>query len=259
MLAVFDGMVADHSTTFVNETTISTMLERNHRVVFYATDYAEFTDSSNYALDGKLVDNQLGSSVDDEESAIASERAAFQGSAATKAADKKERKFFLRSMATSSPGWQVEAMADITFNPFHGSDVAANCAKQFNIPNMTEWCPPTLEDIGQLANYYKQISLEEAYTNGWGFPNAIYIDGLDWDGTIRTGTQLLNGRERDSDHTTDAYAYADTLIAWNVRVACGDSTDGTCGELKTKLETRRAKHPVSRWDDAHYGRQASWP
>ena len=173
--------------------------------MFYATDYAEFTGSSNFALDGKLVDNQLGSSVDEEESAIASERAAFQGSAATKAADKKERKLFLRSMATSSPGWQVEAIADITFNPFHSDDVASDCAKQFGIPNMTDWCPPTLQDIGQLANYYKQITLEEAYVNGWGFPNAIYIDGLDWDGTIRTGTQLLNGRKRDTDHNTDAY------------------------------------------------------
>ena len=32
MLTVFDGMVTDHSTTFVNETSISTMIERNHRV-----------------------------------------------------------------------------------------------------------------------------------------------------------------------------------------------------------------------------------
>ena len=49
------------------------------------------------------------------------------------------------------------------------------------------------------------------------------------------------------------------MVAWNVQVACGDATDGTCGDLKDTLETRRAKHPIARWDDHAYGRQASWP
>ena len=120
MLAVFDGLVVDHSTTMINSTSVTDMLERNHRVVIYATDYDEFTGGgSPYALDGRLIDNQLGSSVDDEAAAIESERAAFQGSATTIAADKLERKLFLRSMATSSPGWQVGQVVVFFFSHPH--------------------------------------------------------------------------------------------------------------------------------------------
>jgi len=83
------------------------MIALNSRVVIYASDYAEFTGSSPFALDGCDVDNNLGPSVTDEPSAIEWERALFESAAAKKAADKALQKFFLMSMATGVPGAQV--------------------------------------------------------------------------------------------------------------------------------------------------------
>ncbi len=37
--------------------------------------------------------------------------------------------------------------------------VTARCVASFHIPNAT-YCPPDLKAIGQLANFYKQITLE---------------------------------------------------------------------------------------------------
>jgi hypothetical protein len=199
---VFSGLVIDTAVSQPNSTSVSDLIARNHRLVPYVSDYAEFTGGSQYAMDGALVDNNLGSSVDGEEDAYNSEMAMFGSMKDLRAADKARNALYLRSMATSSPDFQVEAVAMMKFDPLANSDEqTAKCAQGFNIPSLTSWCPPTLNDIGQMAAYYKQLSLEEAYqkidTDGWVFPNAFYIDALDYDGTIRSGSTLLNGLVRE--------------------------------------------------------------
>jgi hypothetical protein len=112
-----------------------------------------------------------------------------------------------------------------------------------------------------LENYYKQITLEEAISNeGWGFPMAIYLNSLAWDGTIRTGAQNLWGASRGSSaEQTTAYAYVDTLLLYNVKKACNLRKVSECGSLLETLTTRREKYPLKRWNDTEYGRLADWP
>ena len=62
--------------------------------------------------------------------------------------------FDLLSMATS--GNQIEEAAEYAFVPFAQKDAISRCVKLFHIPNMSEWCPLTLMDIGSLSNYYTQ-------------------------------------------------------------------------------------------------------
>lgn len=74
---------------------------------------------------------------------------------------------------------------------------------------MTAWCPLHLQDISQLDNYYRQLVLEKSFTLGYDFPNAIYLDAVDVNGTIRTGTALFGyGITESSNHTITGYAYA---------------------------------------------------
>jgi hypothetical protein len=262
-LQVMDGVVIDTSVTKINETTIKEMLERNHRLVPFVGDYVEFTDSSVHAVDGLLMDNNLGSSVDNEESAYASELSMFNDMENLRNIDKSQGKLFLRSMATSSPSAQVEALAYMKFDPFADSDEQTKaCVESMNNPSLA-YCPETLMDIAQMAVYYKQITLDQAYNDGKMFPNAIYIDALDYDGTLRTGTTLPWGVEKGDDvteHKMTRYAYADTLVGYNVKLACkGREADADCVRLTKLIDERRAKYPLVRWDDAKYGRSSSWP
>jgi len=258
---IFSGIITDFSVTSINETSISTMLSRNHRAVFYVSDYEEFTGSSKYALDGCLIDNKLSPGIDDEVNSKDWELEQFKNANATKAADKAEQKLFLISLSTGIPDTQIEKAAKIKFLPSSEEDVA-ECAAAFNIPGMN-WCPQTLLDCAQLENYYKQITLEEVISQvDYGFPNAIYINAIDWEGTIRTGTEVLWGGQRDGsdpNHQTSAYAYVDTMLLYNLRVACGGDENGQCGVLKSTLEARRSKYPAQYWDDVTFGRLVDWP
>ena len=144
----------------------------------------------------------------------------------------------------------------------------SKCVKELHIPDMKGWCPPTLMDLSLLANYYSQRTIEAAYEDDDSdFPHAIYIDGIDTDGTIRTGTSPINPLSssrrlatQSADHATTAYAYAATLVGANLKRLCKDpSTGATCAPLKDLVEAERAKYPTQRWQDEKYGRLSAWP
>lgn len=270
--SLFTGVLTDFSVTKINETTVSDMILRNHRMVIYASDYEEFTSSSQFALDARLIDNQLGPSVDDEIAAQKWERERFANAAAIISADKAKQGFSLVSLSTGVPAASTVMAATIRFLPSYNESQVQRCAAAFNIPGM-DWCPQTLLDIAQLENFYKQITLEEAFvTPGWRFPNAIYINAVDWEGTIRTGTQVMWGAKRSLDsiptHETAAYAYADTIILSNIQLGCGVKAGGAqpvqarvtaCADLQKRYQDRREKNPLFLWNDAQFGRLADWP
>ena len=68
-------------------------------------------------------------------------------------------------------------------------------------------------------------------------------------------------RDADADHGNTGYAYADTLIAYNIRKGCegGDTGDATCDGLLAAAEARRAKNPKAVWSDVLTGRLDNWP
>ena len=230
--------------------------------------------------DGCLIDNMLGPSVDDEIAAAEWEQNVFKGAAMTKFHDKRQQKLMLMSLATGVPSKVMVGQGDIRFL-HHGDQESGGkigvkeCAGAFNIPGLS-WCPPTLLDISSLENFYKQVTLEQAYayrSMGWAFPNAIYINGVDTGGTVRTGTQVMwadgsPSAQTDSMHATTKYAYVDTIVAFNLYLACDpeawhlhdDSPAAQqCRFMQELATSRRAKFPVSLWDDAVHGRHANWP
>ena len=285
---LFDGMLLSGNNkslppVSVSETPVSQLIARNARAIFYVTDYVEMTNSSPEALDGCLIDNRLGPSVVNEPAAVSWEENLFKNATLTKFYNKREKKFLLMSMATGVPGAVVAAQGDIRL-VHHGDEDAGSigekvaikeCTKAFKIPDFKGWCPPTLLDISMLENYYKQLTLDEAYNNrmrGWAFPNAIYLNGVDMGGTIRTGMQVMwaddsVSSENANNHATTKFAYVDTIVAFNLYLACdpavtrddGSATSEKCKSMSSVMHNRRAKYPVQRWDDVAHGRHSSWP
>lgn len=261
---VFDGMLFDASAgTRLNETSVQTLLRRGQRVVWYAADWKEFTGADPRAMDNIRIDNQLPSSGD-QTGALG----LFRGGAATRASNKASNSFFLASLANSGPSCQVEAAALVKFLPIDKKGDIARCAACYGVPGVHAWCPLTLMDVGLFGNYYNQRMLDAAFTEAAtnpavDFPNAIYIDVVDQGGLIRTGTSRVNPLGAGDDHTTTGYAYAATLIGQNVRRLCRSSSPRpakeACDEATVAVETARAKHPLTVWNDTEAGRLSGWP
>lgn len=254
----------------LNETSVQTMISNNQRAVFYVADYNEMTGgSSDKALDACLIDNQLGPSVDEEEKAAVWEQNLFISATLNKWKLKSQQGFLLMSMATGVPAQQVLSSAALRFGPGKEADeVQEKCAEAFHIPQFDDWCPPTLLDISNLESYYKQLTLAQCLgkmEKGWSFPNAIYLNGLDYGGRIRTGTQVLWGAERSNstEHSTTGFAYVDTLIAANVYQACNPVSHHNigqeCSQLTQTLKERIAQNPVTTWSEPQLGRLQHWP
>uniref|UniRef100_A0A6B2L5C7 Phosphatidylinositol-specific phospholipase C X domain-containing protein n=1 Tax=Arcella intermedia TaxID=1963864 RepID=A0A6B2L5C7_9EUKA len=249
---IMSGVLVNAQRFPINETTIGTLVANNNRVVVYASDYILFTGSSPYATDACLIDNTLCSGVSDEVSGNKCEMQNFENAESILKKDKAANKFFLMSMASSGTQNQLLYSFLVTYIDIDRQDNILKCAQTFNIPGMDSWCPPHLQDISQLTNYYNQISLEASFTNQWGLPNAIYIDAVDSDGAIRTGTQLFKGNE------LSRYAYVATLLHRNLRLAC-TKPDPLCDQLLTAVLKSRASFPYVRWNDTEHGRIGNWP
>lgn len=279
ILGVFEGVSVDFSQTRLNETSLSEMVSRGHRAVFYVADYLEMTgystelttDKSYYALDSCLIDNQLGNP--DGTESVQWQRDLYSEADARKEADKAKQKFYLVSyaggMEYTYATWLKFSVLDKA--PKSDEEVISACAAKFNLPGM-DWCPETLLDGSQLTNYYAQVAMDElidqmaAQKNTWGLPHAIYINAIgSLDGTIRTGTEVLWGKNRSpsQEHATQGFAYSDSFVLYNILRVCNAAMDGTerpadCDTLIDLVQTRRAKNPLTLWDDVTYGRLSTW-
>jgi hypothetical protein len=312
--ALLGPLLIDTTVHGLNTTRVEDLVLANARVAVYASDYEEFTGGAQaplgrFALDGCLVDNNLGPAMNDEAGAQQWELSQFKSADVTKATDKATSSFYLMSMAIGVPTSQVLTAARERWGPREAvsstslARAVARCTADLSAPPGMDWCPPSLLDASQLDNYYHQQSLETAWQrcsfndarpdedvpNNWGLPNAIYLNGLDRLGLIRTGTRVLWG-ERRTDGATAAgvenqesgYAYAATFIAYNIRRACSLSASASspidvrssasatvsastmgdvsaCAKLAEPYEALRAQAPLSLWRDDKYGRlDYSW-
>jgi len=54
---------------------------------------------------------------------------------------------------------------------------------------MTAYCSMTLQGNRLLSNYYNHNSIEVAIDKKYVLPNAMYLDAVDSNGTIRVGPE----------------------------------------------------------------------
>ena len=265
---IFDGLLIHTDEANVFSDSVASLIQRNYRVVPFVADYHDFTMSSPFALDAARIQNIWNEgSVFDEEQRTLQLKTYFQNAKANNDIVHKRHGFTLLGMNTASPEWQVVASAEKRFLGWKG-DRTRRCSANFQTPEPTHWCPETLLDIAQLSSYYVQTLLEYAHSeressNQIAFPNAIYLDALDWDGTIRTGSQLLNGHDRGGapENKITSYAYVDTILSYNAYVACSRQSqhDEVCSSFTQEILRRKQLHPHRVWDDHRLARYSSWP
>ena len=175
-------------------------------------------------------------------------------------------------MAAGVPAEQVVSAAVQRFGRSENNNnlkekLVQKCVESLSsIPGMG-WCPLTLLDVSQLDNYYRQISLEKVMQNSdYDFPNAIYLNGLDAKGSIRTGKSTFYGVDYDDNSTADGikysregYSYIPSIILYNVKEACKSMSSKSCEEISFPYEELRQKSPLNLWNDPNYGRLTNWP
>jgi hypothetical protein len=260
----------DTRTSTLNETTVAQLLQRNQRIVLY-TSPSNFSSSSPYALDGCTIDNVLIQNLDSVPDMMAQMSLTFAAAANIRAADKAKGSLFLTSLSGSGPGDQLLFSFLLTFLPIDADGVRAKCASEYGIANFT-WCPMTLLDEGLLTNFYNQAAMEAAVTTaGFDMPGAIYLDAMDVNGTIRTGTALFGpmfpGYNQTAPHASTRYAYTATMLFATANRLCVSTgpyaalhTDPVaCKSVTAALAALRAEYPLTRWEDASTGRHVNWP
>lgn len=273
--ALFDGLLFDTTTSSTNTTTIAEMLVRKQRVVVYAADWVEFTNSSTKAINTKVYMENDGCADTGNGTRVYDAQAKFAGASALKKELKKNNTFYLLSMAAGFPSSQITYAALLHYTPLIEKQKHLQlCAVAHDIPGMTDWCPMHLIEESQLTNYYNQIVLDMVISGtGYDLPNGIYLGALDFGGQIRTGSELLwpaspsmaatasTGQPKVTDNNTTGFGYVDTLLLYNVRQACRHvpSPVADCQKLTAQLEQRRSLAPLTLWNDPAHGRLINWP
>lgn len=241
--------------------------EYNYRLIPIVSDWKEFTASSPHALNAADVlenhyHNEPGDLLQDgPESFVRAQLQYFQHlqhqQQQHQQQQDKQTKMTLLGMNTQSPPWLIKALAKRRFVPFSSKSSSCTLWKNTNTTiKPSSWCPGSLLDLAQLSNYYNQYSIEEAFSTT-KLPMAWYLDALDYNGTIRTGCQVLDGYDQDSlKCQASSYALVDTILLYNAKQICRHSGDNsTCGiYMKTLLEERRNAHPFQFWSDPSHGR-----
>lgn len=304
-VSAMDGLMLDTRESDIHSTSVANMIRRNHRLITFCSDYFEFTQPApHFALDAKRIENTYDATgVFDEPHSLFNHIEYFRHGATHNAVVRNRSGFALLAMNTAGTSWQITHAAVRRFLPWMDGKVDnimvesfnrnlsgakrtplfESCASNMNIPGVTKWCPQTLLDISQLSSYYNQIVLDLALANvvnsdGFAFPNALYLDALDYNGTVRVGTQLLDGSERDNNNhranqnAAAQYAYVDTILSYNAEHLCrrrdlrGASNASSlaqsspaCDIVKIEIRKRRERYPLVLWDQPEFGRHVSWP
>lgn len=263
-MTIFDGLLMDARVSGIHTTPVSVLVERNHRVITLATDYVEFTESSPWALDAAMIHNtyEKGDGIfGGIEPYLDNHKHYFHRAKANNEAARSQGGFTLLGLNTQGPSWLIEAAAQQRFLPLLPGS-SSKCDKNIHLDGIDSWCPRTLLDVAQLSAYYNQVSINRSFEDveSSTFPMAFYLDSLDYDGTIRTGSQLLDGYESpgwNAEHASDSYAYVDTVLAYNAHRVCSgeeNNESSSCTALMQTIKDRRSRHPVNTWSEAKYGR-----
>ena len=262
-LNIFGEMLFDTSISDYRTTPMAQLLEVNHRLVTFATDYEEFTSSSRYAYDAKIIQNEYNADCFDEKDVIQKQRDYFF----SEKKPNNQQWFSLKGMNTSVNDWQVKSALRQRFLPI---DLFDSCAKEVNIPG-NKMCPRSVLDIAQLTNYYSQIPLEEAYKahlndkQEVNFPQAFYLDGIEYGGTLRTGTTTLFGlghEGSDKQFWYARYAFVDTVIGFILHTVCNNVNIADiekCQLYTANVNKKRQEHPILLWQEPEVARRDDWP
>lgn len=184
------------------------VVRAGHRIYAFLADHVEMTNSSRLGIDACVHVNNTGGGG---RPSLGQWRMDVQYYETLKA--RQARTFYLRSLAAAAKEYEVGYFLAGKLSPFPSIVRARRsaCSRMYAIPNVTDWCASSLEDLGRFCNYYNQWVLDYAWSSTQGGPSAYYVDMILPDGLIDVGdTQhgydlwgatlraTLVGRERDT-------------------------------------------------------------
>ena len=262
--------------------TLNKMIAVNQRVVVYAGSYQNMTlNFPNVALSDTNIDNDCTCSDSSLQISLQQANRCFAAAGARIKAniDKNPNMLYLVSLAGESTDNQITYAAELTYISWMIDADAArrNCSAISNIPNMTQYCPLTLQELGLMQNYYLQIAFENAIEKEYQLPNAFYLDGVDLNGTFRVGPQYWNvngflppnpSNEPTRINSDARYGYVQVISLSNIRRVCPSTLkalqrnltlSAECVAAESLVQSRRKLFPINRWQDDYFGRQAVWP
>jgi hypothetical protein len=260
---LFGSMLFDHGKRNLNETTYEEIVQLNSRVIIYAGEYSNFTNNSTLALPSNQIINIPTGEQHNFSLGIQEAEQTFAFSEEVLKVSKSQNQFYLVQMAGDAGDQMWFATKIKYFWPFVNiKKIKKTCAELYNVPNMTEYCPMSLQANSLFKNYYHQTAFEIAVKNKWGLPNAIYLDAIDYNGTIRVGPEEFGDGLPTSDRINGKakYTYTATFALINLNRVCPSRhSSEDCEKLYGIVEERRALYPITHWKDEYYGRHDTWP
>jgi len=199
--ALFNGLLFDSSKSQLGVTPLAELIQSNQRMVIFAADYKEFSNSSQYAIDSCRIQNDLFGSVGDYNASSHKMIETFhQNGTLERHKQRKKNKFWLVSGA-GTQGPALTPSAEMHFTPLTEKGKFKNrkaCAAAIAVNGSATFCPESLLGYGQMTNYYRQRGIQsgiDPHCENCELPNAMYIDAVDHGGKIRTGLRLLSAPE----------------------------------------------------------------
>eukprot|EP00127_Corallochytrium_limacisporum_P004976 Clim_evm50s195 gene=Clim_evmTU50s195 len=262
ILDVFGNMVVNTAAQPLKTTSIAELTADGPRVVFYASNWEQFTNSDDRAYDACAhVDNTvLNHNLDDIPGMVSELNGIYENASKIRAQNKENDTLYLLSMAEDPPGNALKNQLYVHYLPKGKARVLERhlCSKQFDVPKLWKlFCPESLLLIEQLRNFYTQEALYNTFTDPgtYSLPGAIYIDAIADGGLIRTGSSTQYG---EPGKHQEGYAYAATLLLYNVAEGCKDGQQG-CDDMKAELQAMIEQNPSRKWNNRFTGRNKDWP
>eukprot|EP00656_Telonema_subtile_P003202 TRINITY_DN11463_c0_g1_i6.p1 TRINITY_DN11463_c0_g1~~TRINITY_DN11463_c0_g1_i6.p1 ORF type:complete len:406 (-),score=59.74 TRINITY_DN11463_c0_g1_i6:361-1578(-) len=240
----FSGLMFDTSQFNLGNTSINDLIKTNQRLVVFASDYIEFTNSSRFAF------NAAGSILETTGGGVGSYNSSYwkmldlTANAGSFRADTKARGQLWMHSSSASQGKAISDEAKAYFEPLASTKFSArkSCAAAFKIPETSTFCPDTLLGFSQLLNYYRQFGLYSGIDpacQACDLPNVIVADALDQEGTIRTGLRLLTAES--GSPVCDQYKW--TSCASSAKCDSGFTANGDTSHLEA-IDTYGVSHDL---------------
>ncbi|KRX04826.1 PLC-like phosphodiesterase, TIM beta/alpha-barrel domain [Pseudocohnilembus persalinus] len=252
----------------LNEMSINNLIDADIRTVIYVSDYEQFTDNSPYAINGCQVEQFGNSDIYNQQESYEYEINFFENYHTIKSQKKQNNIYTVKSMATSGMAETMIYSFLDNFLPESFSNLILwqkyNCVLNFQIP-ANQFCPEILLDLGQWTNYYKQLTLDIALQNNYSLPNAVFVDQIDHEGTMRTGinTGAINYNQQQNEQNA-RYSFSAAIIKANWNQYCLSNAltaqqQFNCQIIQNYFQISFDKYPVYTFNNVQYGRLIDWP
>jgi hypothetical protein len=171
------------------DTTMNNLVKAGQRIFLMASDWQEFTDSSEVAMNtAETLQNEGWSDVEHVSTNWRQNIERFFHVEERMEQYRRENKFLLVNMAAEPTEKTITALAYFHFTAGAIEDLRKKCYNAYGL-DYNRRCFRELLSMSQFYNYHSQYAIQYAWVQNFSLPNALYVDAVTPDGLILTGTR----------------------------------------------------------------------